>query len=217
MKLSFRKEIPFIALIAVPFIYLAYVWQDLPLEVPIHWNIKGEIDRYGSRYELLLIPILLPLLTYLLFLVIPLIDPKKKIKMMGKKYNKLKLILLSFMSFLAVYIIYSTETESLTKLNALVLGLGILYMLLGNYFKTIKPNYFIGIRTPWTLENESVWKKTHEFSGKLWFIGGLIIIISSLLLEEKLSFNIFISITVILSIVTILYSYLEHKKLTSQA
>ena len=84
---------------------------------------------------------------------------------------------------------------------------------LGNYFKTIKPNYFIGIRTPWTLENEEVWKKTHLFGGKLWFIGGLLIFILSLIIPDNYSFYVLITVTVIISILPIIYSYLEFKKL----
>lgn len=215
MKTSIRKEIALLALIAIPFIYLAYIWSDLPLEVPVHWNIDGEADRYGSKSELLLIPIVLPLLTYILFLIMPLIDPKKKIQAMGKKYNSLRIILLSFMTVLALYLIYSAKNGSLTHPNAILLSLGALYLLLGNYFKTIRPNYFLGIRTPWTLENELVWKKTHLFAGKLWFIGGLLIIICSLMLDEKLNLLVFIGITTLISIIPVLYSYLEYKKLPS--
>lgn len=215
MKTSIRKETPLLILISIPFIYLAYLWNDLPTEVPIHWNLKGEVDRYGSKYELLLIPFLLPLLTYLLFLVIPLIDPKKKIQAMGKKYHNLKVLLLVFMTLLSLYIIYSSETNSLTHPNLIFVGLGALYLLLGNYFKTIKPNYFIGIRTPWTLESELVWKKTHLLAGKLWFIGGLLIMITSLMLEEDINFSVFISVTVVISIIPLLYSFLEYKKLPS--
>ena len=64
--------------------------------------------------------------------------------------------------------------------------IGLLFAFLGNYFKTIKPNYFIGIRTPWTLENEEVWKKTHLIGGKLWFVGGLLMALTFVLPNEML-------------------------------
>lgn len=70
----------------------------------------------------------------------------------------------------------------------------------------------MGIRTPWTLENEEVWKKTHQFGGKLWFVGGLLIVLLSLLVKESYVAFLFLGITAIICIVPIVYSYLEFKK-----
>lgn len=98
----------------------------------------------------------------------------------------------------------------------MVLIIGLLYLILGNYFKTIKANYFIGIRTPWTLENETVWKETHKLGGKLWFIGGLILILSSLLLEKQTNFTLFIIVTAIISIIPVVYSYLKFQNVKKQ-
>ena len=168
MKIDIKKEIPLIGVVLLPFLYLGYIWQELPNKVPVHWNAKGEIDRYGDKTELLLIPFLLPLLIYVIFLVIPYIDPKKNIEKMGKKYDTIKFLLTVFMSVLATYILYSAKTASISSPNGVIILIGILFIILGNFFKTIKANYFIGIRTPWTLENEEVWKHTHRMAGKLW-------------------------------------------------
>jgi uncharacterized membrane protein len=209
MKL--KKEIPLIVIVLLPFIYLAYVWNQLPEKVPMHWNIKGEIDRYGEKTELLLIPFLLPFLVYIIFLVIPKIDPKNKLNKMGNKLQTLKVLMTTFMSVLALFIIYSAKNQSFANSNYIVLLIGVLYIILGNYFKTIKANYFIGIRTPWTLENETVWKETHKLAGKMWFIGGIIVVLSSLILDEQPNFTLFLIITGIISIIPIVYSYIIFK------
>ena len=214
--MNFKKELPLIAIVLLPFIYLAYLWNDLPNKVPLHWNIKGEIDRYGEKSELIIIPILLPLLIYFIFLVVPKIDPKNKLNKMGSKLQKLKFLLTTFMSILALYIIYTAKNQTFTNPNYMVLLLGLLYLILGNYFKTIQANYFIGIRTPWTLENETVWKETHRIGGKMWFIGGLIIIISSLMLEQQINFIVFLVITTIITIIPVIYSYLKFQNLKRQ-
>jgi uncharacterized membrane protein len=86
-------------------------------------------------------------------------------------------------------------------------------MALGNYFKVIKQNYFLGIKTPWTLESEEVWKLTHILAGKLWIVGGLLIVIFSLVVPEDINFYLFITTTAIITIVPIVYSYLIFKKL----
>jgi uncharacterized membrane protein len=214
--MSLKKELPLIAIVLLPFIYLAYLWNDLPNKVPMHWNIKGEINRYGDKSELIIIPILLPLLVYLIFLVVPKIDPKNKLNTMGSKLQTIKFLLTTFMSILALFIIYTAKNQTFTNPNYIVLLIGLLYLILGNYFKTIKANYFIGIRTPWTLENETVWKETHRLGGKMWFIGGLIIIISSLVLEKQTNFTLFIIISAIITVIPIIYSYLKFKNLKKQ-
>jgi len=212
-----KNEIPLIAIVSLPFIYLAYIWNELPEKVPMHWNIIGEIDRFGEKSELLLIPILLPLLIYIIFLIVPKIDPKNKISKMGNKYQHIKILLTTFMSILALYIIYIAKNQSVTNPNYIVLIIGILYIILGNYFKTIKENYFIGIRTPWTLENETVWKETHKLGGKMWFAGGIIVVISSLILGKQLNFIIFMIITGMIIIIPIAYSYFKFNKIGKTA
>lgn len=215
MKTSLAKELPIIAIITIPFMYLAYIWNTLPAQVPIHWNAQGEIDGYAGRTSLLLIPFALPVFTYLILVFIPRLDPKGKIRLMGKKYVNLKLLIVTMMSLLALFIIHSSKKASITNINYLFAGLGILFIILGNFMKTIKPNYFLGIRTPWTLENEQVWKETHELAGKFWFIGGFLISILSLLLSRENGFNVFIIITVIITGVPIVYSYLSFQKYKS--
>jgi len=216
MKFNLNKEIPILSIVAIPFIYLVYIWSSLPEKVPMHWNIKGEIDRMGSKEELILIPLLLPLLVYIIFLFVPMIDPKKQIQKMGKKYDNLKLILVLFMSIIALFILYTAKEASFSNPNYIFILMGGLFIVLGNFFKTIKPNYFIGIKTPWTLENEDIWKNTHLLGGKMWFIGGLLIVITSLLLTNKVAFVFFISITLIITFVPIIYSYLLFKKMNTK-
>jgi uncharacterized membrane protein len=213
MKTSIQKEVPLILVVLIPFIYLWLIWDQLPEKVPLHWNVSGEVDRYGDKIELLLIPILLPLLVYLLFWIIPKIDPKRKIKNMGRKYDLLKTFMTIFMSALAVVIIYASKNDSFYNPNYILLAIGCLFVVLGNFFKTIRANYFIGIKTPWTLENETVWKETHKLAGKFWFVGGIIIILSSLILEKKENFTLFLIVTIIISVIPVVYSYFKFRSL----
>lgn len=211
---KFKKEIPFLAIALIPFAYLGYIWNRLPEEVPMHWNGAGEIDRYGDKKELLVTLFMLVGITYFVFLIIPYIDPKQKLQNMGKKLNSLRMILTVFMSGLAVFILYSVQQKN-SNPSFIFSIIGLLFAFLGNYFKTIKPNYFIGIKTPWALENEEVWKKTHLMGGKLWFIGGLLMALT-FVLPNKIQFYTFMVIVAVISIVPIVYSYLEFKKIKNQ-
>lgn len=213
MNETLKKELPIIGIVLLPFIYLAYIWNNLPEQVPMHWNLKGEIDDWGSKYSLIGMTFLLPVLTYVLLMVVPKIDPKKRIEAMGGKYYQFKFILVTFMSALALVIMYISNNQKLSNPSMIVILLGILFVFMGNYFKVIKQNYFIGIKTPWTLESEEVWKLTHLLAGKMWVVGGIVIVICSLVVPENLNFYFFIGITLVISIVPTVYSYLIFKKL----
>ena len=211
---KFKKEIPFLAIALIPFAYLIYIWNRLPEKIPMHWNGAGEIDRYGDKKELLVMLFMLVGITYFVFLIIPSIDPKQKLQNMGNKLNNLRMILTLFMSGLAVFILYSVQQKTSNPSFVLAI-IGLLFAFLGNYFKTIKPNYFIGIKTPWTLENEEVWKKTHLMGGKLWFVCGLLMALT-FVLPNKIQFYTFMGIVAVITIVPIAYSYLEFKKIKNQ-
>jgi uncharacterized membrane protein len=213
MNLEFKKELPLIGIVLVPFVYLAVIWNNLPEKVPVHWNYNGQIDRWGEKYTLIIIVFLFTIFLYVLMLIIPKIDPKKRLEVMGGKFYQLKFILLLFFSGLALIIVNISKNESLSNPGLINTLIGFLFIVLGNYFKVIQPNYFIGIRTPWTLENKEVWKSTHAFSGKLWMLGVVIIVLSGLLLSNKLLKYSLISVMVIIVIVPILFSYFKFKQI----
>jgi uncharacterized membrane protein len=145
-------------------------------------------------------------------LALPKLDPKKKLEEMGSKYFSLRLILAFFFSLIDGYIVYSALQTSIDA-SVLFAILGGLFAMLGNYFQTVRPNYFVGIRTPWTLENETVWKNTHILAGKLWMIGGISVILIAFLVPNDLFRG--IAIAAVLSTIVIwpiVYSYVDHKR-----
>jgi len=213
MKNLIKREGLNLVLVALPFIYLASIYGGLPGEVPLHWNLSGEIDRMGSKSELWLIPFVLPTLTYIILLAVPIIDPKKKIEKMGGKFQSLKTMVVLFLSALAVYIIHTSAHPETMSLSIVVIFLGLMFMGLGNFFKTIQPNYFLGVRTPWTLESEEVWKSTHQLAGILWLLGGLVMILLGLFIKDLPVFILAIGIGFIVSLVPYGYSWYAYRKL----
>jgi len=202
-------ELILVFICLVPMAYLMYLWGDLPDQVPMHWNQHGEIDRYGSKRELIYLSLGLPLFLNLLFFGIPKIDPKNKIGNNLNGYKKIRIITTVLTSILCVFIINAAASSSIGNVNYIFMGIGVLYLSLGYYMPSLPSNYFIGIRTPWTLEKESVWVATHKMSSKLWMFGGVTVIIASLLFSNDLLTIMFLSITMILVIIPVIYSYLK--------
>lgn len=187
-------------------LYLAYYWGTLPAQVPVHWNIRGEIDGYGSKLTLIFLAGL-PLITYLALVIVPTIDPKGKLQQMGSKYHNIRLWLTVFMAALSLFIVYSARMAAEDNTYILVLLMGALFVVLGNYFKTIRANYFVGIRTPWTLESESVWKATHAMAGQLWFVGGIIVMLGSVALPGASAMVLLLLVALVIGLVPVAYSY----------
>jgi len=209
---KYLKEAAMWAMIALPFVYIGMIWKTLPETVPIHFNLRGEPDDWAGKSSLLLLPGILGISVYLLMLVIPYLDPKKRLGDMGSKYDTLRLLMSFFIAVLSMYVIYTSSQGSINP-NMLTALIGGFFALLGNYFQTIRPNYFVGLRTPWTLENEEVWKRVHRLGGRLWMAGGLMIIITSFLITSFLALAItFGSLMMIMVVVPVVFSYTEYQK-----
>lgn len=205
-------------LISLPYVYLAMVWNELPDVVPTHFNLEGQADAWSDKSTLLWLPGVMGLGIYVLMLIVPYLDPKGRIQQMGNKYHSLRIILSLFFSAISCYILYVSSRGNMESPQIIIALMGMLFAVLGNYFQTMRPNYFIGIRTPWTLENEEVWKKTHRLAGKLWLGGGLIIAVLAFFLKKNSTLAIiFGSLLVIMVLVPVIYSWLEFRTLKKQS
>jgi uncharacterized membrane protein len=210
---TYLKETALWAFLALPYVYLVSIWNNLPAVVPIHFNMQGVADDWSDRSLLWFMPAGLGIGIYLLMLIIPAIDPKKRIQQMGDKYYRLRFLLTVFISLLSIYLLYATEAGSLKNPHLLFALLGMLFAMLGNYFQTVRSNYFIGIRTPWTLESEEVWKKTHHLAGRLWMGGGILIFLFAFLVRNNFVFLIISGVLLfVMVIVPVVFSYQEYKR-----
>lgn len=201
-------ELLIIALISIPVIYLLSIWTELPQRVPMHWNAAGEIDRYGDKNELVGLLLMINLPLYFILKYAPKIDPKKKIS--EAQLAGLRIVMHLFMAVLALFILYSTKQAELSSPFGIVSLVGLLFAALGWYFGRLKPNYFIGIKTPWTLESEEVWNRTHKASGPVWMVGGLLMAIVPLVAKEYSVYAV-LGLTLMLTVYSVGYSYWAFK------
>jgi len=200
----------------VPGIYLSAIWHKLPATVPVHFNLAGEVDRYGSRNELVTLVLILTavnIVVYLLFTNIYRIDRMKYAQENRNRLQSMAFVLCVFISAVLCTIIYSVFRHPISFFPGLIFsGVGLLFCFMGNYMHNIKPNYFAGFRLPWTLGNEDNWRKTHLLGGKLFFAGGLLIVAVCLLTPVLISIVAFLIITFTLVIIPVVYSYRLYKK-----
>ena len=211
-QLSLPTELLLWGIILVPIVYLWVSWTQLPERVPVHFNLQGEANGWASKSELAAIVLFSTAGLNLLLLFIPAIDPKGRIGNMGSKYNSLRIILVLFMAAFAIFLIYSATSTQLLNPNLMLVLVGALFAAMGNYFQTVKPNYFIGIRTPWTLENEVVWRKTHRLAGRIWVVGGILIALLPLVEDNGIREVVFISIVAVLVLIPTAHSYIAFQK-----
>jgi len=212
-----RKLADFAALIIwlLPLLYLADIYGTLPQSVPMHFGLDGQPDKYGSKSEMAWFIVLfsaVPVGIYLLLKYLPKIDPKKTVAYSAETFFKISILLVIFFAALEIFIIKASLEGSFTFNKFLFPAMGLFFAYLGNLMHNIKSNYFVGIRTPWTLENEDNWRATHRLGGKIWFAGGICLTILTLLLENKYAIVAFISITVIISVIPVAYSFIYFKK-----
>jgi uncharacterized membrane protein len=210
-----QAAFPFVMLV-IPFIYLAYIWGDLPPQIPTHFDVNGMPDKFGNKSEILWLPILFAVLgigIYFLLQNMHRIDPKKKYAASTLSVMvKLSVVVVLLLTFVSLFLLYSTLKGKITGITLMFCAIGLFLAFMGNLMHSIKPNYFAGIRVPWTLENEDNWRQTHQLASKIWFAGGILLAVLSLLLKQKILLMVFVPVVIIMVAVPVIYSYLLYKK-----
>ena len=151
---------------------------------------------------------------YLLLPQVYRIDPKRYAAENKSRLHRIAFAVSVFIAAVLCLLIYSSIHENIEFTSRFILaGVGLLFAVIGNYMYNIKPNYFAGIRLPWTLNNDENWRKTHLLGGKLMFGGGLLIAIICLFTSFPLSAIILFAVISLIIVITCIYSYNLYKKL----
>lgn len=177
------------ALLAAPLIALLIFWNDLPARVPIHWNLRGEINGWGPKTLMLLPPLLsIGIIVPLHFL--PRFDPRlrRTADEHGRMPTVLGILRLALAAFFGV-LFWTQLAAGLGKEVAVgrIVPSAILLLVavIGNYSSNFRPNYFVGIRTPWTMESPETWRATHRLGGRLMFFGSAVLLILQFFIRES--------------------------------
>ncbi len=198
-------------LVLLSFILSIYFYPHVPDQMATHWDSQGEVNGYMSKFwGSFFMPLLITGLV-ILFLVIPKIDPRKEnIEMFRKHYEGFRLVLIIFLVLVHLHILLWNTGTQISPNAVIPLGMGLLFYYAGVLTENAEQNWFIGIRTPWTLSSENVWKRTNCLGGKLFRIAG-ITAFSGVFFPEYAIYFILVP-AVIVVVITVVYSYLEYKK-----
>lgn len=211
-KPTIKTEFFPLLLIILTLVSAVYFYNNLPERVAVHWNFKGQVDAYGSGQTQAIIMPLVAVGMYLLFLLLPYLDPKKeRYEQFNKVYHIFKDMILAL--FVIIYFIVGLNGLGYNLPVGVIIPIliGLLFIIIGNYMAKIKMNWFMGIRTPWTLSSEEVWNKTHRFGGKMFILAGLLMIAESFL-PENWKLPVFVIMIAGLVFGTMGYSYVIYLK-----
>ncbi len=206
-----KHLIPFIIILA-SIVMSVVAYPHLPAEIPTHWGLDGEVNRYsGKLFALSMIPLILTLV-YGMMVFLPKIDPKKE--NYTKFMDSYRIIIYSIMAFTlvvqAITILIPLGYD--ININVVIpVLIGLLFIILGNYMQRAKQNFFLGVKTPWTLSNEVVWTKTHRLASRLFVLSGICFVVVGFLPNAWMLPVMILSI-ILASIVPIVASYLYYRE-----
>ena len=162
------------ALIILCFVAAAILYPHLPSQVPTHWNLHGQVDHYSGRWWVLTIPPGMMLGMMGLMAALPWLSPRHfEVEPFRSTYLYIMVVFVASLAFLHAMMLWAAMTGQMDIHKAIVGGACLLIALLGNVLGKVQRNFYIGIRTPWTIADERVWNATHRLGAKTMVVGGL--------------------------------------------
>ena len=198
--------------ILIPILVGLLLWEKLPDQVPTHWGINGEVDGWSNKaFAVFGMPCILLALHWLCFLA-SMADPKRDAY--TRKMLTLVLWICPVISLLVGSLIYAKVLGYDLSVEIIMpLLVGLMFLIIGNLLPKMRQSYTMGIKLPWTLNNEENWNKTHRFGGKVWVIGGVVTMATALIG----SFWILLGVLIVMVAAPTIYSYRLYRKQTRNA
>ena len=202
-----------IILIAVAVITGAVLWNRLPDQMASHWNANDEVNGYMSKTWGVFLMTLITLGMLVLFLIVPSIDPlKANIAKFRESFNLFIVLIIAFMLYIhGLTLAWSLGYQNFRMSTAMLPFMGVLFIAVGFMLRKAKRNFFIGIRTPWTLSSDTVWDKTHQLGAILFMASGVLAIIGGFFGGMTAFWLMFIPL-IGSSLFLVIYSYVLYRR-----
>lgn len=210
--MKFNRALPIgVVLVLIAISLSAWAYPHLPPIVPTHWDASGHINGYSSRFWAVAMQPLVMTCLLLLMLVLPAISPKGfRLDESRGAFNLILLAVIVFNLVIDVPILRGELGLGGPRLNLLVPLIGVLFIIIGNYLGKFRKNFFVGIRTPWTLASDEVWLRTHRLGGHLFILGGFTLIVCGLVTQNIAPI---IIVAALLVLIPTIYSFVIYRRI----
>jgi uncharacterized membrane protein len=200
-----------LGLLVLAFAVPALLYGRMPDDVPSHWNAYGEMDGTIAKPIGPFVGALACAFVYALYLALPRLSPRGfDLDRFRSAYDAIMVSLVAAMAVVSLAVALASVGVALAMGPVIGVTIGVLFAVMGNYMGKVQRNFFVGIRTPWTLASEEVWLRTHRLAGKLFVASGVVLAVSSFFGPGLVAGVIF---TLVASFVPVVYSYVLHRKL----
>lgn len=185
MKFQLRRDAPALALLALMFAGAAYTWPRAPDRIPVHWDLHGAVDGWGGRAEGLLLLPAVALGVWGLLMVLPRLDPgRENYRNFAGPYGVLRTAIVAFLALVHLGGLSAALGRPIPIGSLIGPATGLLFVVLGGLMGKLRPNWFVGIRTPWTLSSKRSWIRTHRVGGWAFIACGVATLIAGLFAPE---------------------------------
>jgi uncharacterized membrane protein len=186
-------------------------YGKLPGSMPTHWNTDGDVNGWSNKaFGAFLIPVMLAFF-WLLIRFLPRIDPRANIEKFGAAFEGIFIAVMLFMLGLHIIVLRAALGHHIEMQRVVPIGIGALFVVIGALLPQAQPNWFVGIRTPWTLSSDVVWEKTHRLGGKVFVASGLLIILAAIVAPGSTHITMLVLIGTA-AVVLLFYSFFEWRR-----
>lgn len=210
MKIN-RGKLLSLGLVIGAFLVTAILYPHLPDRVPTHWGLNGRPDQYtGKPWGPFVLPLVMAGL-YLVLSLLPAISPRGfRMEQFKRTFEVIRATILGFLFLIMVMADLAALGKIVSVDRFILAAVGLLFLVLGNYMGKVTKNFFVGIRTPWTLASDEVWLRTHRFGGKLFVLAGLVVIVCAIAGLGLIPGIVAIGVA---SLVPVIYSYVIYRRI----
>ena len=191
--------------------YIAWLYPALPDPMPTHWNAAGEVDDYTSKAIGAPLLVGIPIFVFIIFKLIPVMSPRGfRTESFAGTLNIIMTASVLFGCIIGIAVIRASRDASIDISSFVFVAVGLLFVVMGNFLGKVRKNFFLGLRTPWTLASDEVWAKTHRLGGWCFVIAGVLMVVMGIVAPTSMWF---FGAIVVLALVPVVYSYFAYRKI----
>ncbi|MEO5811930.1 MAG: SdpI family protein [Rhodanobacter sp.] len=206
--------------VSVAFVLIAvaaavWLYPQLPPQVPTHWDLYGNVNGTMPRFWGAAFPALSILVLAILTAVLPVISPRRfEIAPFSSVYSLLMLAVQGVLLVIGLSMLLAGAGYAVPMPTIVALATGVLFMVVGNYMGKLRKNFFIGIRTPWTLASDAVWERTHRLGGPVFVLAGLLLVLGGIAGAPAWAT---FAVVAVAALIPCVYSYVIYRHITHSA